>query len=100
QLKGLLSLRLSRLFLRSGGVIGNRFYAVLVDWLRALAGKTGAGRNYPTPFRPGTSASSANLYTAGINRLFGFAAREIRFGIDPAFGGQVLTLFRRFSIAD
>ena len=81
-------------------MIGNRFYAFLVNWLSALAGETSSGWNHPILCRPGASASSAYFDAAGVDRLFSFTAGEIRLGIDAAFGSQIPALFRGLGIAD
>ena len=96
----LLSLGFSCLFPGSRRVIGNRFYAFLVNWLSALAGETSSGWNHPILCRPGASASSADFNPARVDRLFSFAAGEICLGINPAFGCEISALFGGLGIAD
>src|SRR5579871_953471 len=80
-------------------VIRDRLDRVFVHRSRAFAGEAGAGRNDPEVGRLGATIARAALDAAGVNSLLGFAAREIRLGIDGAFGREVLAFFGRIGVA-
>ena len=75
-------------------------HLVLVYRLSPFLSECGTSGNNPVICRFGSTIAGANFNPASVNALFCFAARQIRFGIDSALGGQVLAFFRRILIAD
>src|SRR6185369_4735241 len=73
-------------------MIRNRLDGVLIDRLRPFTGEGSSRRNDPVIGRLGACCTGPGFDSAGVNRLFGFATREIELRIYSAFACQILAL--------
>src|SRR5262249_16448058 len=90
----LLSLRL-RFLSRGPWMIRYCLYGVLVDHDYVSLGEVRAAWADPVIRRGGTGVSGTRRDSAGIDALLGFAARQVRLGVDRPFSAQVLALLIR-----
>src|SRR5690242_18004959 len=68
-----------------GRMIRNRLHLVFIDRLRAGFGEVGSGGNQPVIGRGRATAASTGLDAAWVDRLLGFTARQIGFGVNRTF---------------